>query len=235
MTDVSALAERVREVRGRISAVGVDPDGIRLVAVTKGFPPAAVEAAQRCGLADVGESYAQELADKARAGGPGPRWHFLGQIQRNKVSVLAPWVDTWHSVDRLSEGEAIARRQPGARVMVQVAAGDEEARGGCPPADVSRLVEALGKLELDVIGLMGMARRSRPGEARRYFAEVRRLADGSGLTECSMGMTDDLEDAVAEGATMVRVGRGLFGPRPGRTPQARDQLEKEVSRGFDLA
>lgn len=204
-------------MRHRIEGAQGDPGAVRIVAVTKGFGPDAVEAALAVGLADLGENYAQELLVKApqaeaARGGVTPRWHFLGAVQRNKVAALAPVVDCWQGVARRVEGEAIARRRPGATVLVQVDLTGRPDRNGCSPAEVAELVSELSGLGLDVRGLMTVAPPG-PDRARQAFRTVRELADRLGLPERSMGMSDDLEAAVAEGSTMVRIGRGLFGPR----------------------
>ncbi len=216
--DVVAGLERVRE---RIAAAGGDPSGVRVVAVTKGFGPEAVVAARDAGVLDAGENYAQELLAKDEVlrrsgpGDPGVRWHFLGAIQRNKVAGLAPVVSCWQSVARAVEGEAIARRRPGAAVLVEVDTTGVPGRNGCAPGAVAALVADLRAGGLDVEGLMTVAPVG-PDAARVAFRAVRALADDLGLVERSMGMSDDLELAVAEGATMVRVGRALFGDRPAR-------------------
>jgi uncharacterized pyridoxal phosphate-containing UPF0001 family protein len=189
---------------------------VRVLAVTKGFGPDAVTAARAVGLSDVGENYAAELVAKA-PGPPGTRWHFLGAIQRNKVPALAPLVDLWQGVARVAEGERIAVLAPGAAVLVQVDTTGAQGRNGCPPDDALALVRQLGTLALDVRGFMTVAPVGDPASVRAAFDLVAHLADEAGLPERSMGMTDDLEAAVAAGATMVRVGRGLFGDRPPRT------------------
>jgi uncharacterized pyridoxal phosphate-containing UPF0001 family protein len=125
-------------------------------------------------------------------------------------------VTLWHSVDKLSLGAEIARAAPGATVLVQVNTSGEASKGGCPPAMAPALVEGLVDLGLDVAGLMTMAPAGPEEGARPVFRALRELRDRLGLAELSMGMTDDLDVALAEGATIVRVGRGLFGPRPGR-------------------
>jgi len=190
---------------------------VRVVAVTKGQPALAVAAAAACGLVDVGENYAQEmLAKAAELGADAPlRWHFLGHVQRNKVSRLAPWVSCWQGVARMEEGAAIARHRPGSAVLVELDTTGRPGRGGCPPEEVPGLVAALGDLDLSVDGLMTVAP-PEPQGAADAFATLRRLADRLGLAVRSMGMTDDLEAAVAAGSTMVRIGRGLFGDRPAR-------------------
>jgi pyridoxal phosphate enzyme (YggS family) len=208
------VAEHLVDIRARIQAAGADLDRVRVVAVTKGFGAAAVAEALAAGLPDVGENYAQELVAKAQEV-DGARWQFLGRIQRRKVRLLGPLVHRWHSVDRAEVGVEIARHAPGARVLVQVAAWDEPQKGGVPPAATEPLVDALVAQGLQVEGLMAIAPAGAGDRAREGFATVRALADHLGLPECSMGMTDDFELAVQEGATMVRLGRVLFGPRSG--------------------
>jgi hypothetical protein len=146
-----------------------------------------------------------------------PEWHYLGAIQRNKVARLAPLVSCWQAVGRIEEGRAIARRHPGARVLVQVDVAGLPGRGGVPPSEVTGLVTALRGEELDVAGLMAVGLPGPPEGARPGFRTLRRLADDLDLPVRSMGMTDDLEVAVSEGSTMVRLGRALFGDRPPRT------------------
>ena len=220
-----ALAARVAAVRERIAEAAPDPAAVRLVAVTKGFGLDVVRAALAAGLVDLGESYVQELVAKAvelerehadaRDAAGLPRWHAIGRLQRNKVRKAAPFVTLWHSVDRLSLGAEIARCAPGAAVLVQVNTSGEEAKGGCPPVMAAGLVDGLVDLGLDVQGLMTIAPAGPPEVARPAFHAARELRDRLGLSELSMGMSGDLEVALSEGATLVRVGTGLFGPRPG--------------------
>jgi len=219
-----AVSIRLERIRERIEASGGDPGVVTVVAVTKGFTRLAVDAALDAGLDDVGENYAQELLSKAGGsngcrGGSSPRWHFLGAVQRNKVRGLAPVVDCWQTVCRLAEGEQIAARVPGARVLVEIDASERAGRNGCRPHEVGQLVSALSDLDLDIAGVMTVAPRG-VDPARRAFRQVRRLADDLGLRERSMGMSDDLELAVSEGSTMVRIGRALFGERPPRRREA---------------
>lgn len=220
-----ALADRIAAVRDRIARAAPDPGAVRLVAVTKGFGVDVVREALAAGLVDVGESYVQELVAKATeidadlaaadAGAPVPRWHAIGRLQRNKVRKAAPFVTLWHSVDRLSLGAEIARWAPGAAVLVQVNTSGEQSKAGCTPAMAPALVDGLADLGLDVQGLMTIAPAGPPEVARPAFHAARELRDRLGVSELSMGMTGDLEVALAEGATIVRVGSGLFGPRPG--------------------
>ena len=188
---------------------------VDVLAVTKGFGPDAVTAAADVGLRAIGENYAQELVTKApTAAARGLDVHFIGQLQSNKVGRLAGLVDVWETVDRPRLVEAIARRAPGATVLVQVDTTAEPGKGGCPVDAVPALVDAARRAGLVVAGLMtvgpttGGAEAARPG-----FRVVRRLVDELGLRTCSMGMSDDLEVAVEEGSTEVRVGTALFGPR----------------------
>jgi pyridoxal phosphate enzyme (YggS family) len=204
-------------VRDRIAAAGGDPARVLIVAVTKGFGVDAVEAALAGGAVHVGENYAQELVAKAEAVPEGPVWHFIGGLQTNKVRSLVPHVALWETVDRSSLVAELAKRAPGARVLVQVNISGEEAKGGCEPAAAADLVAEAVERGLDVAGLMGVAEAGDLDRARRQFALLAGLRADLGLAELSMGMTADLEAAVAEGATIVRVGRALFGARPPRT------------------
>jgi PLP dependent protein len=218
MADGSDVHERVAAVRQRISAAarraGRDPATVRLVAASKTVTPERIAEALTAGVLDIGENRAQELLAKAPllsdAPAP-PRWHFLGPLQRNKVKALAPWVTLWQSVDRPQLGDAIARHAPGAAVLVEVNVAGEPQKAGCAPDDAPRLVETLTELGLRTEGLMTIPPVHE--DPRRSFATMRQLADRLGLPELSMGMTDDFEVAVEEGATIVRVGRALFGER----------------------
>ncbi|MET0736695.1 MAG: YggS family pyridoxal phosphate-dependent enzyme [Acidimicrobiales bacterium] len=215
-------AEQVRaglgEVRERIVAAGGHPERITVVAVTKGFGVEAVEAAREAGATHVGENYAQELLAKAEAMAPGPAplWHFIGGLQTNKVRQVAHLVDLWETVDRPSLGAEVAKRAPGARVLAQVNISGEATKSGCQPENTATLVSELRDLGLDVRGLMGVAAPGDDGRARAQFGRLAELAAALELAELSMGMSADLEAAVAEGSTIVRVGTALFGPRPPR-------------------
>ena len=213
------LAARVASVWERIEAAGGSPERVKLVAVTKGFDAGVVRAALGAGLVDLGESYAQEMVAKATEIAvderPAPVWHFIGRIQRNKVRALAPYVTLWHGVDRASVGAEIARRSPRAQVLVQVNVTGEDTKAGCAPGALAELIDELRHHHLRVRGLMTIAPLGERDVARSAFRKVREMADFHALEEVSMGMSDDLDLAVEEGATMVRVGSALFGPRPG--------------------
>lgn len=209
------VAERLASVRGRIERAGADPGRVTVVAVTKGFGAEAVGAAEGAGLGDLGENYAQELVTKAGAARRA-RWHFLGTVQRNKVALVAPLVHLWQAVDRAAAGQAIARHAPHAGVLVQVNVSGEPQKGGCRREETEALVRQLRELGLEVRGLMAVGPAGPAEAARPGFRWLAGTARQLGLAELSMGMTDDLEVAVQEGATMVRVGRALFGARPSR-------------------
>lgn len=212
------IARRWLDTRRRLDERS---SGVELVAVTKTFPCDSWAAVVRAGGHDVGENYAQELLTKSReyaerfADLPPPRVHFIGRLQSNKVRALASVVDLWQTVDRTSLIVEIARWAPGAHVLVQVNATDEPDKGGCPPERVGALVAEARGSGLVVDGLMVVGPTDgNPDRARRAFAHVRRLADDEGLRVCSMGMSADLDIALEEGSTMVRVGSALFGDRP---------------------
>lgn len=212
------VAERLDALRQRL--LGLGGDRVRVVAVTKGFDADAAVAATGAGLADLGENYAQELLSKAGVlsarHGPEfqPHWHFIGRIQRNKIRKIAGQVHLWQSVDRPEVAAEIARWAPGAKVLVQVDVAGTEGRGGCQPADTADLVDSCRQAGLEVNGLMAVGRPGPPEHARSGFRMLAAQAADLGLAELSMGMSADIEVAVEEGATMVRVGTALFGPRP---------------------
>ncbi len=209
--DRAVIAERVEAVRSRLAnAGGTD---VEIVAVTKTLPADAIDAAAAVGINHIGENYAQECVAKLAEVTAEPMVHFIGRLQRNKVRHLAGLVDVWQTIDRLELGREIAKRAPGATVMVQVDISGEDSKGGCPPNTTKELVDALSGIGLHVSGLMGVALLADPEAARPGFKLLRSLVDELGLAECSMGMSADLEVAVEEGSTMVRIGRDIFGER----------------------
>jgi pyridoxal phosphate enzyme (YggS family) len=223
-----AVAAHLDEIRGRIaaaaSAAGRDPTAVTLVVVTKTVPETEVLEALHAGARDLGENRAQELVAKAGSIGSlvgdeampqelSPRWHFIGRLQRNKVRMLSPHVELWHSIDRGELAVPLARYAPAARVLVEVNLSDEPQKGGCRAGEAPDLVERLTASGLIVEGLMTVP--AATGDPRPTFAALRELAGRLGLAELSMGMTADFEPAIAEGATIVRIGSAVFGPRPG--------------------
>jgi PLP dependent protein len=209
------IRERLAELHRRIERAGGDVERVKVVAVAKTFPPAAIRAALRAGLVEFGENYADELVAKAVAlvDQPAIRWRFIGAIQRNKLARLAPYVACYESVTRIEEGRDIARRAPGATVLVEVDTTGIAGRNGVAPEGVPGLVAALRDLPVEVEGLMTVAPPEGGAAAESCFHQVGELARELGLKQCSMGMSEDLEIAVAAGATEIRVGTSLFGPR----------------------
>lgn len=220
------LSESVRRVRERIEracvGAGRDPASVELVAVSKAHSEGAIRAAYDAGLRVFGENYAQELAAKAsRLGGLADiEWRFIGHLQRNKIKLVERARATVDTVDTLRLGEALSaravQRDTRVEVLVQVNVAGESQKSGCAPSDVPALVDGLRALSgVHVRGLMTVAPHFEdPNDARPVFAALRKLAETCALDELSMGMTHDLEPAIAEGATMVRIGTALFGPRP---------------------
>ena len=228
MNDASTVAERLAATRARIAGAGGGSD-VRILAVTKGFGPEVVDVAVAAGCEAVGENYAQELVAKRDVidRHPGLGVHFIGQLQTNKVRQLVGLVTVFETVDRAKLAREIAKRSPGAAIMIQVDTSsltgeDAAGKGGCPIADLDALIESVDALDLDLRGLMTVGpTEGGPAAARPGFVAVRAAVDRFGLAECSMGMSDDLEVAVECGSTQVRVGTALFGSRP--VPVWRDQ------------
>lgn len=209
------LQARVAEIRQRIDEAGGSGRSVSIVAVTKTFPIEFVVAAQEAGLVDVGENYAQDLARRygeAAALGLTPRWHFIGGLQRNKVKLLAGKVALWETVDRPSLVTEIAKRDPGAKILIQVNTTGEAQKSGCDPVEAPGLVTQAVDLGLDARGLMTVGPTG-GADPRPAFDALRELGQDIGVPELSMGMSGDYELAVAAGSTMVRVGSALFGPR----------------------
>jgi pyridoxal phosphate enzyme (YggS family) len=219
------VAGRVGVVRRRVAAAAGrarrDPGDVTIVAVAKLQPPAAVRAALAAGVRDIGENYAQELAAKAAAA-PGARWHMVGRLQRNKAAAVVAVGALVHSLDSLPLARALGgrARRAGtvAEALVQVEVDGRPAAHGVPACELDGFVRACRGIEgLRLRGLMVMpAPAPDPEASRAAFAAVAQLARNLGreMQDLSMGMTADLEVAVEEGATLVRVGTAIFGPRP---------------------
>ena len=211
---VDSFSTKLELVRERIRSTGREPETVRIVAVTKGFGPHAVMEALDAGLLDIGENYVQEMMSKADQVRIPACWHYLGVIQRKRVREMAQVVGCWETVSRLVEGESIADASPGASVMVQINTTGIPSRNGCEEIAVAGLVAGLRAMDLNVTGLMAIGPLGAPELTRYTFSKIVGLAEDLGLTELSIGMSADLEIAVEEGATMVRIGRALFGDRP---------------------
>ena len=221
--DISAAIQSVRErIERACGRAGRDPSSVQLIAVSKGHSEEAIRAAYSAGMRVFGENYAQELAAKASALGdlPDIRWRFIGHLQRNKIKLIERARATVDTVDSVRLAEAISTRAAASgravEVLLQVNVGDEAQKSGCRPEEVPQLVEAVRALpSVSLRGLMTVAPHLDDLEAiRPFFAKLRELAEAHGLPELSMGMTHDLEPAVEEGATILRIGTAIFGPRP---------------------
>ena len=222
----TGIAGRLADVRARIAAAarraGRDPQGVRLLAISKLQPVTAIQAAVAAGQVDFGENRAQELVAKLDQAPAGTRWHFVGRLQRNKVKQVVGSVELIHSVDRLALAEAIAAHAAGRdlrqRVLLQVDVAGEPQKGGCAPEDVPPLLERIRQLDgIAAAGLMTIPPVDADPAAmfeRLRALHARHLPAFPELIELSMGMSADIEVAVAHGATIVRVGTAIFGPRP---------------------
>ncbi len=234
--DVRMLAERLASVRARIEAAcrrsGRSPEEVTLIGVTKTFPFEVIEAAFEAGLRDFGENKVQELVAKAgrmpgrHEGGP-VRWHMIGHLQRNKAKQVVAHADLFHALDGLRLAEALDHRAEAAgRVLpclVQVNVSGEATKFGLAPDAVPSFLDETARFEhLRIEGLMTLAAPAdNPEDVRPQFRLLRRLKESYAgrshpsvrLTSLSMGMSGDFEVAIEEGATHVRVGSAIFGPR----------------------
>ena len=224
-----SVAERLESTYARIraaaAAAGREPDAVKLVAVSKRHPPEAIREAYAAGQRDFGENYVQELASKAEALADLPAivWHLIGNIQSNKAKVVASIAHVVHTVDDIHIARELGRRAAAAGrtlpVLIEVNVGGEAQKHGASPGDIAEVAAAIAaQPSLVLRGLMTVPPATPdPAGARRYFSTLRTLRNAHGgeakLPELSMGMSDDLEAAIAEGATLVRVGTAIFGPR----------------------
>ncbi len=224
------MPENLDRVRGRIAAAaaqcGRNAHSITIVAASKSQPSALIEAAARAGLEHFGESYLKEALEKIASLAAVPlTWHFIGRLQANKTRPVAETFSWVHSVDRLRLAQRLSAQRPyhapPLNVCIEVSLAAEPGKAGAAPADVPALAAAVAELpRLKLRGLMCLPPEERALESqRRWFAELRGIFEdlnsaGAGLDTLSMGMSEDLEAAVLEGATLVRIGTALFGPRP---------------------
>ncbi|MBS1211640.1 MAG: hypothetical protein H6R26_256 [Proteobacteria bacterium] len=227
---MNAIERGLAAVRARLAAAewaaGRVQGAVGLVAVSKTHPAAAIREAYSAGQRDFGENYLQEArAKQEELNDLDIVWHFIGPIQSNKTKVLAAHFDWVHSVDRLKIAERLSEQRPEGlaplNICIQVNVSGEASKSGAIPAQVADLAAAVAKLpQLRLRGLMAIPAPSddfaRQCAAFRTLRELMEALDVPGLDTLSMGMSDDLEAAVREGATLVRVGAAIFGPRPSR-------------------
>jgi len=223
MLDIAANLERVRERLARAAErAGRTPDDVLLIGVSKVVEVERIRAALAAGLGALGENRVQEAKAKvAELGRPVP-WHLIGHLQTNKVKDALPLFDLIQSLDRLELAHELERRAAAqGRVVeapLQVNVASEASKGGFAPDAVSEALDTIGTLShVRVRGLMAIPPEvERAEESRPWFRRLREMADKHGLRDRSMGMSGDFEVAIEEGATMVRVGTAIFGPRPSR-------------------
>ena len=223
---MSTLADNLSAISARIAsaaqAVGRDPASVQLLAVSKTKPASAIREIHAAGVRDFGENYLQEALTKQQALSDLPLiWHFIGPIQSNKTKAIAEHFDWVHSVDRLKIAQRLSEQRPAGlaplNICLQVNVSGEDSKSGCTPVDLPALAKAVAALpNLRLRGLMAIPE---PTEDRAIqeaaFASLRKLQEGLGfgLDTLSMGMSHDLEAAIAQGATWVRIGTALFGAR----------------------
>ncbi len=227
MLSDNEITTRLQVVRERIDAAARrsrhDPSTIRLVLASKQQPAAAIRAVWRAGARDFGENYVQEAVSKRAelSDLADIRWHLIGHLQSNKARLAASTFSLIHSVDSARLATALARPQssPRVRALVEVNLGAESSKSGVPPDQVANLLD-VARDKIEIVGLMTIPpATATPELARPYFAQLREMRDrlaietGFTLSELSMGMSDDFEIAIEEGATIVRVGRAVFGER----------------------
>lgn len=220
---VVTLAQRLQAVRDRIAAAcaraGRSPEEVTLVAVCKGFPPAAVREAVAAGGRHLGENRIQEAESKRAELSdlpPGVTWHMVGHLQTNKVKTAVHLFDIIHSVDSLHLAETISRRaQRPVPIFLEVNVSGDPGKYGINSEHLPAAYQSIAPLpNIEVLGLMTVAPLAAdPEETRPVFRRLRRLGESLALPALSMGMTDDFEVAIEEGATHVRIGRAIFGER----------------------
>jgi PLP dependent protein len=225
------IATNINKIRQRIKAAATkcqrDPDSIKLLAVTKTVPPALVSQAITAGITEFGENYVQEAKEKIAVIEQRVRWHMIGYLQTNKAKYVVNLFDYIHSVDRMELAMEINKRAglTGRKIniLIEINVSGEKTKSGITAASAVGLIKDISTLEnISVKGLMTMAPYSdNPENSRPYFSELNKLQkniinegiSGIQMEELSMGMTDDFEIAIEEGATIVRIGRAIFGER----------------------
>jgi PLP dependent protein len=236
VVDIKTNLETVKaQVERACRRAGRDPEGVLLIAVSKTVDVERIREAVAAGVAALGENRVQEGRDKVAALGHPVPWHLIGSLQTNKAKDAVQLFDWIHSVDRLELAQELDRRAHAAerkvRALLQVNLGEEPQKGGAAPGDLKRLLDAVrGLRHLEIRGLMAIPPMVPDAEAARpYFRRMRELREATGLEHLSMGMSADYEIAIEEGATMVRVGTSIFGPRHGSplSPPGRGQGEGE--------
>ena len=205
------IKERLQEINKIIDAKAQNP--VTLIGVTKGFTHEEVNIASELGIKNFGENYAQELLTKNPLVDPEISWHYIGQLQSNKIRKISHLVDVWHSVTSLKLAREIHKRNDQAQILLQVSLMGPSNSKGFEVEQLPQLISELRDMNIDISGLMTMGVPGDKVATRVVFKELRKLADTFELPECSMGMSDDFEIALESGASMIRVGSAIFGNR----------------------
>lgn len=206
------IQEKIHEVSDYVKSRSMGRT--KIIAVTKSLDKEAVVIAKEAGIQAVGENYAQELIEKHRTlGDLEVEWHMIGAVQRNKIRKLSGILSFWQSVDRIEVLEEIKKRDPAAKVLIQINPLGEIGKGGCSFHEAGRLIEHGLEIGLSVEGVMAVGVQGDLGKTSDIFNMVEVLTDEFGLPERSIGMSDDIELAIDHGSTMLRIGRALFGER----------------------
>ena len=212
---VESYSDQVRERVERITSLiqAKAQNQVTLIGVTKGFTHEEVNIASKLGIKNFGENYAQELLTKYPLVDSGINWHYIGQLQSNKIRKVAHLVDVWHSVTSLKLAREIHKRNNKAQILLQVSLmGPSNTKG----FEVQELPDVVDELRAENIGISGLMTMGVPNDlvaTRSVFEKLRQLADTYELPECSMGMSDDFEVALESGSSMIRVGSAIFGNR----------------------
>lgn len=235
---MTGITDRLRELRARIDtaarSAGRDPAAIRLLAVSKGQPAAAISAAMAAGLAEFGENYLKEAEPKIRELGQGVRWHFIGRLQANKTRSVAELFDCVQTLTSQRQAERLNAQRPyhapPLDVLIQLCPDGSTGRAGIGEAELPALAATVAGLpRLRLRGLMlvplpGLDATALEGEyGRAARAQARLATAGHALDTLSLGMSGDLEAAVRAGSTLLRIGTALFGPRPAADPWRMDE------------
>ena len=223
------FSQRLEAVQANIRRIcqqlNRDPAEVRLIAVSKRHSSAAISEAYAAGQIDFGENFAQELRDKSAEIQPNIRWHFIGRIQKNKAKYIAPAATRVHCLESVEQATALARRSPGTlQCLIGVNIGREEQKSGVLPEELNERIAQIARVEkIKLTGLMCLPPQvDDPEDTAPYFQEMQSLLDdlcrnGHPMNELSMGMSSDYHVALRYGATWVRVGSAIFGPRPPKT------------------
>ena len=205
------IKERLEKINEIIDAKAQNP--VTLIGVTKGFTHEEVNIASELGIKNFGENYAQELLTKNPLVDPEISWHYIGQLQSNKIRKISHLVDVWHSVTSLKLAREIHKRNDQAQILLQVSLMGPSNSKGFEVEQLPQLISELRDMNIDISGLMTMGVPGDKVATRVVFKELRKLADTFELPECSMGMSGDFEIALESGASMIRVGSAIFGNR----------------------